>query len=234
MPPMTKEEIREYQKAYYEANKEAILEKRKAYYEANKEVIAEKKKAWYEANKEYIDGYKKAWYEANKEAILEKRKAYRGANKEAIAEKSRAYRETNKEAILEKKKAYRETNKEAILEKQKAYYEANKADALAKAAKRRALKRKAVPKFLRNCEEEKSRLRSIYKLRQVISDATGIEHHVDHMWPLSDGGPHWSGNLQIITAQENLSKYASVCEETKAVIKESLEETLREYTCIQS
>ena len=48
------------------------------------------------------------------------------------------------------------------------------------------------------------------------------------MWPLSDGGPHWSGNLQIITAEQNLSKSASVCEETKKIIQESLEYALQE------
>jgi len=42
------------------------------------------------------------------------------------------------------------------------------------------------------------------------------------MWPLADGGPHWSGNLQVIPAEENWSKSASVCEDTKATIIKSL------------
>jgi 5-methylcytosine-specific restriction endonuclease McrA len=145
-----------------------------------------------EKQREYSKAYSKAWYEANKEAQAEYHKARREANKEAQAEYHKAWREANKEAVAEKR------------------------------AKRKALKRNAVPKFLRHCQEEKKRLQKIYRLRQLLSDATDIIHHVDHMWPLSDGGPHWSGNLQIITAQENLLKGAHVDEEIKATIKEGL------------
>jgi hypothetical protein len=51
------------------------------------------------------------------------------------------------------------------------------------------------PTFLRGCTVEKKRILDIYKLRELISKATGIVHHVDHMWPLAKGGPEWSGNL---------------------------------------
>jgi hypothetical protein len=169
--------------------------------------------------------YDKAYYEANKEAIAERNKAYREANKEAIAERNKAYYEANKEAM----KAYREANKEARAESYKAWREANKEARAERQSKHRALKRNAVPKFLRNCEEEKKRLKKVYKLRQVLSDATGIVYHVDHMWPLSDGGPHWSGNLQVITAQENMSKFTSVDEEIKATIKEGLKYARQAY-----
>ena len=178
-----------------------------------------------EKRREYNKAYMKAYREANKEAISESNKAYYEANKEA----KKAYREANKEANKEAIKAYREANKEAVAKRDKAYYEANKEASLEKSAKRRALKRNAVPKFLRNCEEEKKRLQEIYKIRQLLSDATGIVYHVDHMWPLSDGGPHWSGNLQVIPAQENLSKSASVDEEIKATIKEGLKYARQAY-----
>jgi uncharacterized Rmd1/YagE family protein len=171
----------------------------------------------------YKDGekkrqYDKAYHEANKEAINEKKKAYYEANKEAIAKRQKAYYEANKEA----KKTCR---KEAC----KAHYRSKKEVYLSRNKKRKALKRNAVPKFLLYCQEEKKRLKEVYKLRQVLSDATGIVYHVDHMWPLSDGGPHWSGNLQVIPAQENLSKFTSVDEEIKATIKEGLEYARQAY-----
>jgi hypothetical protein len=193
-------------KAYREANKEKILESVKAYREANKDKIAKRKKAYNEANKDKI----KAYYEANKEKIAERRKAYYEANKEKILEREKAYREANKDKI----KAYKEANRGRYNE----IY-----------SRRRARKRKAIPKFLRNCEVERKRIRDIFKLRQVISEATGIEHHVDHMWPLSKGGPHWSGNLQILTATENMNKNASVCKLTKKNIKASLKIARKEY-----
>lgn len=137
-------------------------------------------------------------------------KSYYEANKEKISEQKRGYYEANKERIV----AYREANKEKIAEKD---------------SRARARKRNAIPNFLRKCDVEKQRLRDIYRLREVMSVATGIEHHVDHMWPLSDGGPHWSGNLQIITAKDNLSKATSVCKETKKAIRESLKIARKEY-----
>jgi actin-related protein len=187
----------------------------------DKEKQREYSKAYYEANKEAI----KAYYEANKEAI----KAYYEANKEDIAKREKAWYEANKEAVAKRKKAYHKANKEAIAERNKTYYEANKEAIAARCGKRRALKRNAVPKFLRHCQEEKKRLQEIYRLRQVLSDATGIVYHVDHMWPLSDGGPHWSGNLQVIPAFDNLSKHATVDTEIKKTIKEGLKYARQAY-----
>ena len=47
------------------------------------------------------------------------------------------------------------------------------------------------------------------------------------MWPLADGGPHWSGNLQIITAEENFNKKDKVDPVIKATIQEMLAEEER-------
>ena len=189
---MTKEEIAAYDRAYREANKEKLAANRKARYEANREKELAKSKAW---------------YEANREEALANHKTYREANKEAISASNKAYHEANREKILAYKKAYQKANKEAVI---------------ANNAKHRARKRNLIPVHLRDCPHEKQRLVQIYKLRSIISEATGVQHHVDHMWPLSDGGPHWSGNLQVIPAEENLSKNASVCEDTKATIIKSL------------
>jgi len=218
-----KEKQAAYSKAYYEANKEKKDAYSKAYYEANKETNKEKKAA-----------YRKAYYEANKEANKEKRavysKAYYQANKEKVAASGKTYRVANKEKIAARDKAYRVANKEKIL----AYKEANKEKLAAykscREAKRRALKLKQIPIHLRDCPQERQRLIQTYKLRNIISKATGVQHHVDHMWPLADGGPHWSGNLQVITAYENQSKNASVCEATKSTIIKSLESFQSERT----
>ena len=140
------------------------------------------------------------------------------------------YREANKDKTLKDKKTYREKNREKNRLYAKYYYRANREKCYEGISRRRARKCKAIPKFLRNCEVERKRIRDIFKLRQVISEATGIEHHVDHMWPLSKGGPHWSGNLQILTATENRSKHASVCKLTKKNIKDSLKIAKEEYT----
>lgn len=167
----------------------------------------------------------KAYYEANKEKLVEQQKAYNEANKKKISERMKDYYEDNKEKYVE----YRKANKEKISENRKAHKEANKEKYAEYGAHRRARKRNAVPKFLRNCDVERQRLRDIFNLRDMFSKVTGIEHHVDHMWPLADGGPHWSGNLQIITAEENLSKSTKVCKITKKNIKDSLRIARKEY-----
>jgi len=182
-------------------------------------------KAHYEANKERLLEKQKAHYEANKERHAERSKAYRESNKEKIAEIRKSWQEANRERLTEYKKAYREANRENM----KAYRKANRDRMTEYNSRHRARKRNAIPKFLRNCEVEKQRLRDIFKLRQLLSYVTGIEHHVDHMWPLSKGGPHWSGNLQILTATENLSKYDKLCKTLKKNIKASLEIARKEY-----
>ena len=203
----SKEEKAAYQKAYAAANKEKISAKDKAYRKANKEKIAAYNKAYHKDNKERIAAKRKALYKANREVLLATQKAYAAANKEKIAARNKAYKKANKEKIAAYKKSWFKDNKEK---------------AFAASAKRRALKLKQIPVHLRDCPHEKKRLVEIYKLRNILSEATGVQHHVDHMWPLADGGPHWSGNLQVIPAEENLSKNASVCEETKATIIKSL------------
>lgn len=49
-----------------------------------------------------------------------------------------------------------------------------------------------------------------YEDAQRLTAETGIEHHVDHIWPLARGGPHLPWNLQVLTATENLQKGASL------------------------
>ena len=192
----------------------------------SKEEKAAYVKAWREANKEKVRAYTKAYREANKDKIKVIKKAYREANKDKIAAKVSAYYEANKDKHKVTMKAYREANKEKVAATKKAWAVANADKVTAKVSRRRALKLKLIPKHLKKCPVEKQRVLYIYKLSTLISKATGIEHHVDHMWPMSDGGPHWSGNLQIITAHENQTKHASVDLELKHNIQQSLKETM--------
>jgi hypothetical protein len=158
----------------------------------------------------------------NKEKKAANNKAWREANKEKIA----AYYEDNKERKASYHKAWREANKEKVAATKKAWAVANADKVTAKVSRRKALKLKLIPKHLKNCPVEKQRVLDIFKLCRLISMATGVKHHVDHMWPVSDGGPHWSGNLQIITARENKSKNASVDLEVKHNIQQALNETV--------
>jgi len=60
---------------------------------------------------------------------------------------------------------------------------------------------------------ERKAIQELYLEAQYLTETTGIEHHVDHIQPLSKGGEHMMFNLQIITAEENLSKGGNFREE---------------------
>lgn len=196
MPFRCKIKQKAYNRKYYEANKEKIRLQHKAYHQTNKEAISIKRSS-----------YRKAYYKANKES-------------EKV--RSKKYYEANKERCNLASKAYYQANKEKVRLRDKAYYEATKSAYIARARYRDALKIKQVPIKVRNCPKEKKRLYQIYKLCDMITKATGVKHHVDHMWPLSKGGPHWSGNLQIITASANFEKHAKLDMGIKKTIQEML------------
>jgi 5-methylcytosine-specific restriction endonuclease McrA len=54
--------------------------------------------------------------------------------------------------------------------------------------------------------KERKAIQELYLEAQYLTETTGVEHHVDHIQPLSKGGEHLMFNLQIIPALENLSK----------------------------
>ena len=59
-------------------------------------------------------------------------------------------------------------------------------------------------------KEELDKIYKIYERSRMLSEMTGIQHHVDHIIPLSKGGLHHPDNLQILTAEENLKKGAKL------------------------
>lgn len=77
----------------------------------------------------------------------------------------------------------------------------------ARSAQRRTTKRNQTPDLT---PDEKERIKQIYLECGIISEETGIQHHVDHIIPISKGGLHHPDNLQILTAHENLSKGAKL------------------------
>lgn len=81
-------------------------------------------------------------------------------------------------------------------------------------AKRRALKLRAMPKWL--SEEQLQRIADIYKKAAEMTKETGIQHAVDHIIPLQGKtvcGFHHPDNLRVITAEENAKKNNKLLEE---------------------
>lgn len=49
-----------------------------------------------------------------------------------------------------------------------------------------------------------------YEDARRLTRETGIQHEVDHVWPLSKGGPHLPWNLKVITGENNRKKGAKL------------------------
>jgi len=183
-------------------------------------------KQYYQDNRDKRLKYDKQYYKDNRQNVLKRKDKYRQNNREQLLEYQKKYYKKNREERLGYAKQYNQDNHQKVSKYRKKYRQSNQEKYRAYSVKRKALKRGAVPEILLNCPIEKDRLEKTYKLRNLLTKTTGVEYHVDHIWPLSKGGPHWSGNLQVITAEENLSKSDSMCEDTARVIQESLDNLL--------
>lgn len=127
--------------------------------------------------------------------------------KECTRSARKRYYRQNKEAANTKSKEHYYSNREQALVRKRAYYQQNKASYQQRWSKRRAQKLQATPSWL--TDEHKFMLDEIYELRQLRSEMTGVEHHVDHIVPLQGKatcGLHVPWNLQVIPATENLAK----------------------------
>lgn len=128
--------------------------------------------------------------------------------KDVICAKKRLYYENNKGNILEQKKHYYEINKEEIADKVKK----DPSKRNARGAKYRACKLNATPKWL--TEEHFEQIKSLYKEAKRLESMDNVVRHVDHIIPLQGEnvcGLHVPWNLQILSAQENLSKRNKLC-----------------------
>lgn len=109
----------------------------------------------------------------------------------------------NKEKILEQRKAHYAKNKERIKARHTLYRQRNRGLIISLALARQ---KKIQDQYRALTESEKAAIRYIYARAAELQARTGIEMHVDHIVPLSKGGPHHPDNLQILTADDNLAK----------------------------
>jgi len=120
-------------------------------------------------------------------------------------EKNRAYYLKRKETISFQQREKRKTDEYKKWYKE--YCEKNRHKLNSRSSARRAKERNATPSWL--SDSQKAHINRTYKLREIISDATGIEYHVDHIEPLNGKnicGLHVPWNLQVIPAKDNLEK----------------------------
>jgi hypothetical protein len=94
---------------------------------------------------------------------------------------------------------------ESISASGKTYKRASLSVEIEKGVRRKRAKGLATPQW-----RDSKKILAIYDLAQKISKATGIQHHVDHIVPITSRlvcGLHNEFNLQILPATENLKKH---------------------------
>lgn len=181
-----------------------LIYKRKRYAENPRRYIEQHNK-WREQNLEKCKLIEKRWRENNKEKHRANSKAWAQANAEKVAKNKRKNVEENPERYEEYHKNYNIIHKEIKKEYNKNYYKNNKEKFFLSNARRRSIKTDQM-----HVDHDLSIEKNYYIMASKLFEDTGVVYHVDHIWPLSKGGPHHHDNLQIITKDINMQKNNSL------------------------
>lgn len=142
----------------------------------------------------------KEYKEIHKERLYKETKDWKLRNKDKVKTYMKEYRLSNRDKIYELNKLWNDTNRDRYLAIK------NSASAL-----RRANKKNAFVSWA-----DKHKIKSLYKEARSLTLLTGIQHHVDHIYPLVSplvSGLHCEANLRVIPYYENLSKSNKLIED---------------------
>lgn len=197
--------LKAYQKAYREANKEKYREYHKRYRLENKESRQEKAAIYYQNNKEEFKRRAAEWGAANPEKRRVIRANWAKSHPDQTIEIKRRTRAGRREQDNAQGRAYRLANPEIVKNAQKKWNDANPGANAHHVGLRRTRKLQATPAWA-----DLEAIKAVYSRSAELTKATGIQHHVDHCYPLRGRlvcGLHNEFNLQVITAAENQAKH---------------------------
>lgn len=192
---------KERSERFYAANREDQLRKQREHRQANlDEWKAARREAWKRRSPEQKarDDQHRRNYAARVKAdpvrLEEQRKRCRDnwhATKHLprIQESRRRYWEANREKLNAKKREWKKKNKDRVCAHTRA---------------RQAGLNAATPAWV-----DRDAILAVYTARDKVVARTGIDHHVDHIIPLTHPdvcGLHVPWNLQVIPAVDNMSK----------------------------
>jgi len=190
----------EYNRQWRENNAEKIKGYSKFHYHTNIEKNKERTRLWREKNLERVKESRKVWTEKNLERVKETRKAWIEINREKVAEKNKIWYEKNRDRLIEEKKIYRKNNPE----KGRSYVR-----------KRRALRKnngqepytedQVLNLYGDNCHICQNPI-DLSANRAVGHPGWEMALHIDHIVPISKGGPDTLENVKPAHGLCNLSK----------------------------
>jgi hypothetical protein len=149
---------------------------------------AENQPKWRAKNADKCKKYSEKYAEKHNNAT----KLWRKVNRDKCAEQQRQWNAANREKRNLYSKEWRQQNSGAM-------------NALK--AKRRSDILQRTPVWL--SADDKRAIRKVYDFAKLRAKMTGVPHHVDHVVPLRGecvSGLHVPWNLQVIPAQQNMSK----------------------------
>lgn len=169
--------------------KPCAIARAKAHHDADPERHKARMRADYVKKSDVYKARAREWEQNNRPRKRELAKVYRDSNKEKIAEFSRIDWQKHNAKRLARKKEYRQETPDLQAAMTRRY---------------QARKANAMPAW---ADQEK--IGAFYTEARRLTESTGIQHHVDHIYPLRGkfvSGLHVHFNLQVLTALENQSK----------------------------
>jgi hypothetical protein len=138
------------------------------------------------------DDYQRAMYAKHQEKRLAQKKGLYAAKREML---------------LDRQAKWRDGNRDKLQARDRRRYEGSYGLLIFNNKRRLEVLRKATPVWL--TEEHKRQMAEIYKAAAHMTEITGVEHAVDHIWPLRGRhscGLHVPWNLQVVPANWNKRK----------------------------
>lgn len=161
------------------------------------------------------------WRKRNPEAARASEKRWKAANPERVAQMVQASRARNPErraeVVRQAAKRYKGKNPDLMKAKAAEWARSNPEKCAAKSSARRALQASAMPQWL--TDAERAEIRAVYAQCAIMTQLTGIAHHVDHIVPLKGEtvcGLHVPWNLRVVTAHVNQTKWRHLSQEDES------------------
>jgi 5-methylcytosine-specific restriction endonuclease McrA len=173
-------------KLYRAKNRETLAEKSKQYREDNRETLAEAKKKYIAENREQVLEGKKRNYRETRESCLERSRRYYEANRASALEYQQNYRAEHRKKAVEVSRQWRLANPERYRDLMR----------LADHRRRARMKAAQVVEFTREQLDQRMAYYGHSCYLKIPGICTGGFDHVDHVKPISKGGPHMLANVR--------------------------------------
>jgi 5-methylcytosine-specific restriction endonuclease McrA len=196
-------------RAYYNQNRERIRDYQRRYLAEHSDEINERRRLDRQQNPEKYLSVSRASWDRHKVRINAERRAFYAENRETIRARENQRYADDPRPYLEWAARYREENREAINERQREYYKVNP-DLYAKHRRLRRARLAGVESddYTRReiFERDEGQCRDCRK--KLVYEPNGFQ--IDHIVPISLGGPDIRANVQLMCQTCNRKKWANL------------------------